>query len=185
MPHLLSVVSAFIARLRYRVDDGAGHLVPAASILAKEHVRIAGEARALETFEYRDAAEHVIGTATEVCGPQWVLSILPLNLDGSSESEPGRAWLLPIFKSKITNTKLSHFTTFFVPLSESMFSKLKEAEVKTENATMDGIKKRLGIQAKVFEALVQQIWALFPGYCDLPVDLPEVCRNLFSWQDLL
>lgn len=181
MPHLLSVVAAFIARLRFRIDGGNGQVVPAASVLAKEHVKTAGQLRGVESFEYRDAAELVLGAATEVCGPAWVLAILPLNLDDTQKQtrdEPGRAWLLPIFKSKITNTKLSHFTTYFVPLSESMFGKLKQAEAKAESASTEADKKRLGIQAKVFEALVQQIWALFPGYCDLPVDLTEVCTKL-------
>ena len=40
-------------------------------------------------------------------------------------------------------------------------------------------KKRAGIEAKVFEAVVQQIWALFPGYCDLPVDLPQAFTKQF------
>ena len=177
MPHLLSVVAAFIARLRFRISGNNGQLIPAASILVKEHIKTAGQLRGVESFEYRDAAELVLGSATEVCGPAWVLSVLPLNLDDTqkqTKEEPGRAWLLPIFKSKITNTRLSHFTTYFVPLSEAMFGKLKQAEAKAESASTDADKKRLGIQAKVFEALVQQIWALFPGYCDLPVDLSEV-----------
>lgn len=182
MPHLLSVVAAFIARLRLRIGAGDGQLVPAASILSREHVKIAGQLRGVDNFEFREGAELVLGTATEVCGPEWILSLLPLNLDDTQKqtaSEPGRAWLLPILKSKITNTRLSHFTTYFVPLSEAMFGKLKEAEAKAENAKTDADKKRLGIQAKVFEALVQQIWALFPGYCNLPVDLAQAFTKQF------
>lgn len=177
MPHLLSVVAAFIARLRVRVANFRNVLVPAATLLASEHVTVAGQLRGIENFEYRDAAELVLGTATEVCGPEWILSILPLNIDEfekSTKDEVGRAWLLPIFKSKITNTKLSHFTGYFVPLSERMFGMLKESESKAEDAKTEMERRRLGIQAKVFEALVQQIWALFPGYCDLPTDLTEV-----------
>jgi ribosomal RNA-processing protein 12 len=179
MPHLLSVVAAFISRLRFRINGNNGNLVPAASILTHDHVKTAGQLRGVDNFEFREGAELVLGTATEVCGPEWVLSLLPLNLDDTQKqtaSEPGRAWLLPIFKSKITNTRLSHFTTYFVPLSEAMFGKLKQAEAKAESASTEADKKRLGIQAKVFEALVQQIWALFSGYCDLPVDLPQVCE---------
>lgn len=182
MPHLLAVVSALLSKLRVRVSSGLKkdkQKTPAAGYLVAEHVKLAGHMRGIDGFEYRDAAESVIGTATEVCGPEWVLDLLPLNLEGKS-NEGGRAWLLPIFKTKITNTSLKHFTTYFVPLSEVMYGKYRDAEMKSENKDLpltDAERKRAGIEAKVYEAVVQQIWALFPGYCDLPVDLTEVCAR--------
>lgn len=179
MPHLLSVVASLISRLRLRIVTGrAGKRTAAASLLLSEHIKLAGHLRGIETFEFRDAAELVLGAATEVCGPEFILSLLALNLDMDSPSpdSPGRAWLLPIFRSKITNTQLGHFTGYFVPLSEKMFAKYRAADAKSEDASLlEQSKKRAGIKAKVYEAVVGQIWALFPGYCDLPTDMSEVC----------
>jgi ribosomal RNA-processing protein 12 len=177
MPHLLSVIASLIGRLRTKVPASNGGMVPAASLLLAEHVKLAGHQRGIEGFEYREAAELVLGAATEVCGPEWVLDLLPLNLDSEEQSEKdrvGRAWLLPVFRTKITNTRMAHFTTYFVPLSERMFGKYREAESRADMEESEQLKKRAGIEAKVYEAVVHQIWALFPGYCDLPVDLSEV-----------
>ena len=180
MPFLLSVVSSLVLRLRIRIAPSIGQenqlSIAAATLLLSEHVSLAGHLRGIPEFEYRDAAELVLGSATEVAGPVWVLSLLPLNLEEQSNNSdsPGRAWLLPIFRTKITNTRLKHFTDYFVPLSERMFGKFREAESMSETAVGESEKKRAGIEAKVYEAIVQQIWALFPGYCDLPTDLSEV-----------
>lgn len=178
MPHLLSVVASLISRLRIRIITGRnGKRTPAASLLLAEHIKLAGHLRGLESFEYRDAAELAIGAGTEVCGPEFVLDLLPLNLDldAASPDTPGRAWLLPIFRNRISNTSLAHFTTYFVPLSERMFARYREADTKSENEQLtEQSRKRAGIEAKVYEAVVGQIWALFPGYCDLPVDMSKV-----------
>lgn len=182
MPHLLAVLSALILRLRTKCAKPRNpkQRVPAATLLVQEHVKLVGHLRGIEGFEYREAAELVLGSAIEVCGPEWLLDILPLNLgDESGNDKVGRAWLLPIFRTKITNTRMSHFTGYFVPLSEAMFGKYRDAEGRSESVEGEQAKKRAGIEAKVFEAVVQQIWALFPGYCDLPVDLPQAFTKQF------
>lgn len=86
--------------------------------------------------------------------------------------EGGRAWLLPLMRARITNTTLAHFTTVMVPLSEALFNRRAEAEEGTEEG------KGRPIEAKVFEALTEQVWACFPGYCDLPVDVEKVSSSL-------
>lgn len=184
MPHLLQVIASTVLKLRVQVDDPmTGKRVPAASALLAEHIKVAGHLRGTEGFEYREAAELVLGAATEVCGPEWLLHLIPLNLIDSEKLDPeeaGRAWLLPILRSKVTNTHLSHFTSYFVPLSESIYIKYREAEGRADApSASEAVKKRAGIEAKVYEAVVAQIWALFPGYCDLPVDLPNAFTPAF------
>jgi ribosomal RNA-processing protein 12 len=102
------------------------------------------------------------------------LKVIPLNLEkpgyvscllaNKSLGSPGRAWLLPILKSNITNTELGHFSGYFVPLSERLYQKIIDGEA-TQIKTME---------VKVLETVVEQIWALLPSYCDLPIDLDKV-----------
>jgi ribosomal RNA-processing protein 12 len=61
-----------------------------------------------------------------------------------------------------------------VPLSEALFNRRAQAE----ELGQDGKMKR-PVEAKVFEAMTEQVWALFPGYCDLPVDLTSALSPHF------
>jgi hypothetical protein len=77
--------------------------------------------------------------------------------------------LLPILKSHVKNTELSHFSGYFVPLSERLYQKVIDGEtVKTKT-----------MEVKILETVVEQIWALLPSYCDLPTDLEKVCMLVF------
>lgn len=67
----------------------------------------------------------------------------------------------------MTNDRLSHFATTLVPLSETLFNKKTAAGTES-------------IEAKVFTALVDQIWATLPAYCDLPVDLATALTPTFA-----
>ncbi|CAG8752612.1 12024_t:CDS:1, partial [Cetraspora pellucida] len=107
-------------------------------------------------------------------GPQAFLNILPLNLENPDNNKNiGRAWLLPLLKDHIVNTELNYFVRELVPLSE----RLAQTSLQFQN------QNRM-IEAKVYETLVQQLWALLPGFCDLPLDLPHaftsVTAELFS-----
>lgn len=171
-PELLSVVSTLVSRLRYRpntdVTGSTPRSEPAACLLALPLVQIVAELRAQPKFEHREHADSVIGAAVEVCGPAAVLQILPLGLLGENGKEGGRAWLLPLMRTRITNTQLAHFVSDMVPLSETLFERRAQAEQASK-----------AIEAKVFEALIEQVWALFPGYCDLPTDLAEAFDKKF------
>lgn len=88
---------------------------------------------------------------------------------GDKKAGPGRAFLLPLLATHTTNTRLTHFTTVFVPLSEQLFDmKVKADEAEKVN------------ESKVWEVLIAQIWACFKGYCDLAVDLREVRSSVAS-----
>jgi NUC173 domain len=56
---------------------------------------------------------------------------------------------------------------YFVPLSERIYQKVIEGQSK----------KAKEMENKILETVVDQIWALFPGYCDLPTDLDKVCPS--------
>ena len=146
---IFSVEAALFDALRWTSDP-----------LAKDIVKVAGDLRGNNSFMDKKGVDVVLGKAIKAMGPKAVLEILPLNLAKPKSDQPGRAWLLPILREHVINTNLAHFRTEFVPLSELMFQKVLDSD-NTEKT----------LEVKIFETLVQQIWALLPGYCDLPVDL--------------
>ncbi|KAG6014377.1 hypothetical protein E4U54_005428 [Claviceps lovelessii] len=121
-----------------------------------------GEIRENSSFRNKKEADEIIGQAVQAMGPEAVLTALPLNILKPVKDQAGRAWMFPILRDYVSNTELDHFKTEMVPLSELMFQKVLDhgsAEKTTE--------------IKIYETLVQQIWATLPGYCDLPLDLME------------
>lgn len=152
------VQSAFFEALRWRA-------IP----LARNIVTAIGGLRASESFNGKMEADAVLGKAIESMGPEAVLEILPLNLRTSQKGQPGRAWLLPLLRDNVINTNLAHFRSEFVPLSEAMYQRVIDhgASEKT-------------MEVKIFETIVQQTWALFPGYCNLPLDLDKAFNQDFA-----
>lgn len=138
-------------------------------IRMNEVISIVGELRKADSFQGKKEADGVLGKAVEAIGPKSVLDILPLNLAKPRLGQTGRAWLLPILRDHIVNTNLAHFSLEFVPLSEAMFQKV--IENKSDEKTME---------IKIFETLIQQIWALLPGYCNLPLDLTTAFDASFA-----
>ncbi|CAK7218735.1 pre-rRNA processing protein [Sporothrix curviconia] len=143
------ILSAMFDAFRWQADP---HLL--------EMTRTLGDIRGRESFAAKKEIDKIIGHAIRAMGPASVLKILPHNLTQPSAHQPGRAWLLPLFREYTTNTKLADFKSEFVPLSNVMFQHVLDngdAEKTTE--------------IKIFETIVQQIWSIFPGFCDLPLDL--------------
>ncbi|CAO1622014.1 unnamed protein product [Sympodiomycopsis kandeliae] len=170
---IFSVLAAFITKLRLRIGNGTGSdaAIPAAAKLLMPLVKTVADMRQTPKFLLKEQADLVLAAATEVCGPEAVLDMLPLNLlNEEGPTKEGRAWLLPLMRGKITNAKLSHFVSHIVPLSEKLFNARAEAESSQGR----------GVEAKMYEALIEQLWALFPGYCDLPVDLTKSLTTQFA-----
>ncbi|PWN17759.1 NUC173-domain-containing protein [Microstroma glucosiphilum] len=165
---VLQILAVLVTRLRVRLAaDGSS----AAAELLMPLIRTVADLRQTPKFEHREQADLVLGAATEVCGPEVLLKELPLGLLGEDgPGKEGRAWLLPLMRGRITNTKLSHFVNEIVPLSEKLFN----ARAAAENS------KGRAVEAKMYEALIDQLWALFPGYCDLPVDLTGALSQKFA-----
>ncbi|KAG6142548.1 hypothetical protein E4U12_003224 [Claviceps purpurea] len=128
-----------------------------------------GEIRENSSFRNKKEADEIIGQAVQAMGPEAVLTALPLNIMQPVKGQAGRAWMFPILRDYVSNTELDHFKTEMVPLSELMFQKVLDhgsAEKTTE--------------IKIYETLVQQIWATLPGYCDLPLDLMQAFDQGFA-----
>lgn len=139
------------------------------SLRMNEVISIVGELRKADSFQGKKEADSILGNAVEAIGPGAVLDILPLNLAKPRLGEPGRAWLLPILRDHVENTNLAHFRVEFVPLSEALFQKVIENESYEKS-----------MEIKIFETLIQQIWALLPGYCNLPLDLTTAFDKGFA-----
>jgi ribosomal RNA-processing protein 12 len=153
-----NVIGAMFDGLRWRAEP----------ILA-DVVRTIGELRGNESFAGKKEADEIIGKAIRAMGPESVLTILPLNLSKPKSGQPGRAWLLPILRDYVSNTNLQHFKSEFVPLSEIMFQRV-----------VDHGDAEKTMEIKIFETLVQQIWGILPGYCDLPLDLERAFDQGFA-----
>lgn len=165
-PHVLALCSTLFNRLRLRPSTSAAgrRPQPAAVPLLGQTLAAVAKARESSGFEWKREADAVLDAAVRVVGPQTALQLLPLGLDPDIEPDKqhNRAWLLPLLKPAITNTRLSHFKSAFVPLSARMFAKAEQAR-----------EKQNGMEAKVWDTLVGQIWALLNGYCEYAEDVSE------------
>lgn len=155
---VFSLLCALFDALRWRGDP---FLLPI--------VRAIGELRGNEGFNGKKQADEVLGHAIRNVGPGAVLSVLPHNLIKPQPGQPGRAWLLPLLRDHVSNTNLSQFRSDLVPLSEAMYQRI--INHGSAEKTMD---------IKVFETVVQQVWATLPGYCDLPLDLQTAFDQPFA-----
>ncbi|SCV66891.1 BQ2448_5537 [Microbotryum intermedium] len=164
-PHVLALAKALFLRLRVRIPPTSSlssHVDPAASILLRKTLFLLSKLREDSHFEWKRALEDVLDAAIKVCGPETVLAVLPLGLEEGANPAKAKAWLLPLLKPAITNTRLEHFKKVFVPLSAELFAKAEKAK-----------EAQKGMEVKVWETLVGQVWALLPGYCEYPTDLVD------------
>ncbi|KAK0706708.1 NUC173 domain-containing protein [Lasiosphaeria miniovina] len=128
-----------------------------------------GEMRSVELFAGKQEADEVIGKAIRAMGPEAVLEVLPLNLATPVRGQPGRAWMLPLMRDYVSNTNLAHFRSELVPLSAIMFQRV-----------MDHGEEARTMEIKIYETVVNQIWSILPGYCDLPLDLTVAFDTPFA-----
>lgn len=132
-------------------------------------IKTVGDLRSNDTFSGKKEADAVLAQAISAMGPDNVLEILPLNLVKPAPGQVGRAWMLPIMRDSVRNTRLAHFKSELVPLSEFMFQRVLNHG--SAEKTME---------VKIFETIVQQIWSTLPGYCELPTDLTESFDQSFA-----
>jgi len=178
MPELLSVVSSMIKNLHYRPD---GKAPTAAEILLMPLITHIADLRISKGFEYKEAADGTLSVGIQVLGPEVMLHAMPLNVEPESRyvscnfirfnfyqpahsnagAEP-RTFLLPLIAQHHPSS-LSHFVSYFVPLSEKMFDWQQKAESEGRQS-----------EAKVWSVLIGQVWACLPGYCYCSPRLNEV-----------
>lgn len=156
---VFNVLGAIFEALRWR-----------SAPLLSSVVRTIGELRGNESFAGKKEADAVLAKAIRAMGPDNVLKILPLNLPKPAPGHPGRVWMLPILRDSVSNTRLAHFRSDMVPLSEAIFQRVLEHGDAEKT-----------MEIKVFETVVQQVWSILPGYCDLPLDLTEVSRTFLHF----
>lgn len=78
LPELLGIIASLVSALRCR-PGGRGAPTAAETLLAPLFVKV-GDMRVQNGFEYKEAADGVLGTAMSVVGPEVLLRVLPLNL---------------------------------------------------------------------------------------------------------
>ncbi|KAF8200713.1 armadillo-type protein [Pholiota molesta] len=167
IPEILTIISSVITNLQHR--DSKDSPTAAELLLSPLIIRIA-DLRITKGFEYKEAADATLAVAMRVLGPAVLLEMLPLNLEPASR-QPGdepRAFLLPLL-AQPHSSPLSHFVSYFVPLSERMFDLQQKAEAEGRQS-----------EAKVWSVLVGQVWAGLAGYCTGTADLKESLGPEFS-----
>lgn len=155
---VFNVVNAMITSLRWRA-------VPSMD----RSITTIGDLRGNDAFNGNREADLVLSSAITSLGPDVLLNLLPLNITKQRPGQPGRAWMLPLMRNTISNTKLRHFTSHMMPLSDTIKQRIA-AQQKAEKT----------VEIKIFETLDQQIWATLPGYCTLPTDLTTAFDQAFA-----
>ncbi|XP_037504336.1 RRP12-like protein [Rhipicephalus sanguineus] len=127
------------------------------------------ELRESQAYSNSAMVDRTIATAVKAMGPELVLKAIPLDMSGEEGQDFKRSWMLPLLRDNIRATRLSFFTTYFLPLA-SAFHELAEAPDKPASVT------------KAYEILERQIWSLLPGFCTRPTDFiesfPRIARTL-------
>ncbi|KAF6760152.1 ribosomal RNA-processing protein 12 [Ephemerocybe angulata] len=167
IPEVLSIITALIWNLRHRASKTSAS---AAEPLLLPLIKRVADLRTQKSFEYKEAADLTLGMAMHVLGPHVLLEALPLNLEPASR-QPGeepKAFLLPLL-SQAHPSPLSHFISYFVPLSEKMFDLQQTAESQGRQS-----------EAKVWNVLVGQVWSGLVGYCWGTPDIKESLNPTFS-----
>eukprot|EP00850_Spirogloea_muscicola_P009487 SM000053S17444 [mRNA] locus=s53:449406:462681:+ [translate_table: standard] len=142
-------------------------LGPASAVLMQSTVVNLGELQELPDSDMRCRKQlHLaIGAAVAAMGPDKLLSILPLDMDGPDLSE-SRAWLLPILKQHCIGASLQAFATILVPIATRL-------RARSVECTKEG----RPIAAKNAESCVYLLWALLPAFCNHPRDTSQAFQG--------
>lgn len=119
-------------------------------------------------FPHNSEAEDLIAACISTMGPEVVLGVLPLNLTGSRNNEPGRAWLLPLLRDNVRFASLEYYKRDILPLIEFFTQKI------------DAASKKEVMHVKIFQTIAEQVWSLLPHFCDLPKDLRTAFDDDFA-----
>lgn len=136
-----------------------------AAELLKGLVAIRDKAKNAELQVFGKELEQCIGAAVSAFGPGHVLSVAPLellehSLGDNAFEQKSRSWLLLVLQGSCKHTSLAFFADKLLPLA---------AQLKARAAQAEGSSPLL---AKKYTQLMEQVWALLPGLCIEPLDLP-------------
>lgn len=119
--------------------------------------------RSTDSVGMAEHIEQVVGQAIKAIGLEVFLEAVPLGLGEVAVNHIyPRAWLLPVIKASIVNTKLEVFGKRFLPLAQQL---LRTAAAQTEAGN--------SLIATTYNTLYIQIWELLPSFCNNPPDLAE------------
>ncbi|KFO34874.1 RRP12-like protein isoform X2 [Fukomys damarensis] len=119
-------------------------------------------------FPHTAALDQAVGAAVTSMGPEVVLQAVPLEINGSEETlDFPRSWLLPVIRDHVQETRLSFFTTYFLPLATTL--KSRAMELAQAGST---------VESKIYDTLQWQIWTLLPGFCTRPTDVAASFKGL-------
>ncbi|XP_063048253.1 RRP12-like protein [Engraulis encrasicolus] len=143
------------------------------TIMAKSLLSLA-ELRGTPRFPYGGELDLALGGAVETMGPEAVLKAIPLLITGHMDDlEFPRSWLVPVIRDHVKHTQLAFFTSYFLPLANTL-------KIRAEELEQSGQK----LESKVYDTLQQQIWTMLPGFCQSPTDVaaafPSLARTLGS-----
>ncbi|KAJ1655291.1 pre-rRNA processing protein [Dispira simplex] len=161
LPQVFVLSAALYRTLRERASPTMDKLLRAIATL-----------RMQSDFDFRDEADVVIKAAVVSLGPQQLLRLLPLNLDPETANQGdrvGRAWLLPLLKDSIQNAPLAYFVDTLLPMADH----LEAIALRYQNNGRD-------VEAKIYQTLWYQTWALLPAFCDVPDDVPLSFTTAFA-----
>lgn len=117
--------------------------------------------RESHNFHNDKEVEYATGCAIKSLGPEFVLKVIPLRDDPESINLE-RSWLLPVMKEKIINSNLKYFATEILEMATFCRKKSRELSTQKDAAT-----------SHTYELLCNQLWALFPSFCNQPKDVKD------------
>ena len=133
--------------------------------LVMELIEVRDKSRPGELNVYGKELQEAISSAIKTFGPQQVLRSMPLEvlqhpLTDVQFEQKSRSWMLLALKDSCQRTALQDFSNFFIPLASAL--KAKASEAAQQDAP---------VLEKKYLTLVEQVWALLPGFCTEPLDM--------------
>ncbi|KNC98554.1 mRNA-binding protein RRP12 [Spizellomyces punctatus DAOM BR117] len=129
-----------------------------------------------ESFPYKEELEVALHAAVQSLGFENFVSFVPLNIENEIPSQPRRPYLLSTFMEALNRPlptiigipssafgphTLSFLSKDLLPLAQRMFEK-----------SGDAWRGNRQVEAKLYETIGTQVWALVPGFCStLPPDV--------------
>ncbi|EMP27918.1 RRP12-like protein [Chelonia mydas] len=119
-------------------------------------------------FPHTSELDRAVGAAVASMGPEVLLQAVALEIDGTEETlDFPRSWLLPVIRDHVQGTRLSFFTSYFLPLAATLKSRAAELAQAGKS-----------LESKIYDTLQCQIWTMLPGFCTRPTDLAASFKGL-------
>uniref|UniRef100_A0A8C3S995 Ribosomal RNA processing 12 homolog n=1 Tax=Chelydra serpentina TaxID=8475 RepID=A0A8C3S995_CHESE len=117
-------------------------------------------------FPHTSELDRAVGAAVASMGPEVLLQAVSLEIDGTEETlDFPRSWLLPVIRDHVQGTRLSFFTSYFLPLAAT----LKRAALPCQAGAPS---------APSLTPFTFQIWTMLPGFCTRPTDVAASFKGL-------